>query len=271
MIVWLCWVYDAIANLAPLRLAVARAHAASILHVEGILHVDPEASMNHWLAAHPTLGLWIGNYYDNAHFVVTLGLVGLLWWRHPDLYRPLRSGLVLINLIGLAVFWLYPLAPPRLLDPSRYVDVVATTHAIGSWHTGSLATAANQLAAMPSLHMAWAVWSALAMWRLLDGRRWRMVVWAYPVATAAAVLATGNHFVLDVVAGVGTVVVATMVVERWQGWWAVSLARLAVLWSRPRVDQLDAVPEAVVDVPAADARSFVGPAEVDAGRSEPSQ
>jgi hypothetical protein len=219
VIVWLCWVYDAVANLAPLRWQAAYAHARSLLHVERVFHLDPEAALNHWLAGHHALAVWVSNYYDNAHFVVTLGVVGWLWWRHPGHYRPLRTSLVLINVIGLIVFWRDPTAPPRLLDPRRYVDVVASTHAFGSWHSGTLATAANQLAAMPSLHMAWAVWSSLAVWRVFRGRSAAVLVWTYPLVTAVAVMATGNHFLLDIVAGVATAVLATWVADRWHVWW----------------------------------------------------
>jgi hypothetical protein len=228
VIVWLCWVYDAINNLAPLRQATAYAHAAAALRLEQQLHLDPEATLDHWLAGHHTLALWVSNYYDNAHFVVTLGLVGWLWWSYPVLYRPLRTSLVLTNVIGLAVFWLYPMAPPRLFDPGRYVDVVANTHAFGSWHSGTLATAANQLAAMPSLHISWAVWSALALSRMFAGRRWAAVVWVYPCVTTAAVLATGNHWVVDVAGGVAVVVVSTLIGDRWLGWWTARQARRAI-------------------------------------------
>ncbi len=225
VIVWLCWVYDDIANLAPLRQRAAYAHARSILHLERVAHLDPEAALDRWLAGHHTLALWVSNYYDNAHFIVTLAVVGLLWWRYPSLYRPLRNSLVLINVVGLAVFWLYPAAPPRLLDPRRYADVVATTHAFGSWHTGTLATAANQLAAVPSLHIAWAAWSSLALWRVLrscrnrggDRNRGVLAVWLYPVVTTLAVMATGNHFLLDAVAGLATMVVCTVIADRWPG------------------------------------------------------
>ena len=219
VIVWLCWVYDAINNLAPLRQATAYAHARAALHLEQTLHIDPEATLDHWLLRHHTVALWVSNYYDNAHFVVTLGIVGWLFWRHPTLYRPLRTSLVLTNVIGLTVFWLYPMAPPRLLDPRRYVDVVSASGAFGSWHRGTLATAANELAAMPSLHIAWAVWSALAVWRIFGRRRWALLVWIYPCATAMAVLSTGNHFLLDVLGGLATIVVSTLIADSWQGWW----------------------------------------------------
>jgi PAP2 superfamily len=236
VIVWLCWVYDAIANLAPMRQAAAYAHATSLLHVEKALHIDPEAGLDHWLARHHTMALLVSNYYDNAHFVVTLGLVGWLWWSYPLLYRPLRTGLVLTNVIGMAVFWLYPLAPPRLLDPGVYTDVVASTHAFGSWHSGTLATAANQLAAMPSLHMAWAGWSALALWRIFAGRRFRWLVWLYPAITSVAVLSTGNHYVLDVLAGLATFVVAMFIADRWEAWWTARQARRAVSSGSVRPD-----------------------------------
>jgi hypothetical protein len=221
VIVWLCWIYDDINNLAPLRRQAAYAHARSILHLEQLAHLDPEAALNHWLAGQHTLALWVSNYYDNAHFIVTLGLVGLLWWRYPALYRPLRTNLVLINVVGLAVFWSYPTAPPRLFDPQRYPDIVAATRAFGSWHSGTLATAANQLAAMPSLHIAWAAWSSLAAWRILGGfrHRWTLMVWIYPIVTTVAIMATGNHFLLDAVAGLAVMVVSTLMADRWERWW----------------------------------------------------
>jgi hypothetical protein len=211
VIVWLCWVYDAITNFAPLRLHAALSHAAGVLAAEGRLGIDPELSLDRWLAGHHTLALAVSDYYDNAHFIVTLGLLGWLWVRRADIYRPLRNVLVLTNVIAFAVFWLYPVAPPRMLTHDGFSDVVASTHAFGSWHTGALASAANQLAAMPSLHMAWAAWCAVVLWRL-SPRVWtRGVAVLYPCMTAFAVLATGNHYVLDVLAGLATLAAAMLI------------------------------------------------------------
>ena len=205
-IAWLCWLYDAITNLSPLRLAPALAHAGALLHLEQSLHLDPELGLDRWLAGHHTLGLVVSDYYDNAHFIVTLSVLGWLWWRRADIYRPLRNSLVLVNLIAFAVFWLYPVAPPRMLK--GFTDVVASTHAIGSWHSGALASHADELAAMPSLHIAWAVWCTVALWRL-SSRRWvRAAAVVYPFLTAVAVLATGNHFVLDILGGLAVMALA---------------------------------------------------------------
>ncbi|MGH9061188.1 MAG: phosphatase PAP2 family protein [Acidimicrobiales bacterium] len=217
VVVWLCWIYDAVNNLAPIRQGQAVAHARSIYHLERVLHLDPELGLDHWLAGHHTLALWVSDYYDNAHFAVTFALIGWLWWRRPDLYRPLRNSLVLINVIGFIVFWLYPLAPPRLLPGSRFIDVVSMSHALGSTHSGALADSANELAAMPSLHLAWAAWCGLVVWRVLRSRgftRWAWLAWLYPAATTMAVLTTGNHFVADLVGGVVTMVLATLVADR---------------------------------------------------------
>jgi hypothetical protein len=208
LVVWLCWVYDMINNLAPLRLGVALGHARAILHLEQTLHLDPEHALDSWLAGHHTLGLVLSLYYDNAHFVVTLGLLGWLWWRRPDIYRPLRNSLVIVNLLGFAVFWLYPVAPPRMLK--GFTDVVAASHTFGSWHTGALASQANQLAAMPSLHIAWAVWCTIAVWRLSGARLLRMLAVVYPCVTAVAVLATGNHFLFDIFGGLLVIAIAAL-------------------------------------------------------------
>jgi membrane-associated phospholipid phosphatase len=109
------------------------------------------------------------------------------------------------------VFWCYPVAPPRMLK--GFTDVVASTGAFGSWHTGALASQANQLAAMPSLHMAWAAWCALAVGQRTP-RRWiRVLAIFYPCMTALAVLSTGNHFLFDVLAGLLTLAVSVLIVR----------------------------------------------------------
>ncbi|HXB66179.1 MAG TPA: phosphatase PAP2 family protein [Solirubrobacteraceae bacterium] len=236
VIAWLCWVYDAINNLAPVRLHAALAHGWGLLHLERSLGLDPEVALNRWLTQHHTLGLLLSDYYDNAHFVVTLGLLGWLWYRRADIYRPLRNTLVMINAIGFAVFWLYPTAPPRLLTGGGFSDVVASTGALGGWHTGPLSTVANQFAAMPSLHMGWAVWCSLTLWRMSATipagssslprlsasarvRLLRAVAIVYPCVTCVAVLATGNHYLLDVLAGVATAALAYALVLALEAAW----------------------------------------------------
>jgi hypothetical protein len=240
-IAWLAWVYDAINDFAPVREALALHHGREILGFERSLGIVPELSLNRWLASHHTLAAVVSDYYDNAHFVVTFAVLGWLWWRRADIYRPLRSSLVLINVIGLIVFWRYPVAPPRMLGGSGFSDVVTSTHAFGSWHTGSLAKDANQFGAMPSLHIAWAVWCSLAFWRI-SSRAWvRVGALLYPCVTVFAVLATANHYLLDVLAGFVTFAGAVALV-----WGAPSVAHVTKLLLSRRSGRLATATEDVL-------------------------
>jgi hypothetical protein len=218
-LLWLLWIYEALANFAPLRLHSAVDHAEGLLRAEQSLHLDPEMALDTWLAGQHTLGAVLSNYYDNAHFVVTLGLLGFLWWRRADIYRPLRNSLVVVNLLAFVVFWLYPVAPPRMLG--GFIDVVESSGAFGSFHSGALASHADELAAMPSLHIAWAVWCSLALWRM-SPRRWvRALAVLYPCTVAFTVVATGNHFTLDILAGVAVMALSVAIVaaaERGRAW-----------------------------------------------------
>jgi membrane-associated phospholipid phosphatase len=140
--------------------------------------------------------------------VVTFALLAWLWWSRPALYQRLRLQLVIVNLIAFVVFWRYPLAPPRMFPGLGYNDVIASSHAFVSWHSGALVHDADQFAAMPSLHVAWAAWCGLAIWQLYRRRAVAVLAIAYPLLTALVVVATGNHYLLDVVAGGATVLAA---------------------------------------------------------------
>jgi PAP2 superfamily len=202
VVVWLLWIYDAVNNLSHVRVAEAVGHAASVLHLEHTLHIAVELRLSHVTSTHHLFALIIADYYDNAHFVVTFGVLAWLWIAKPDRYRDMRRALVLINLIGFAVFLVYPMAPPRMLP--GFIDTVAATHALGSWHSGVLAPDANQYAAMPSLHLAWATWSCTAVRSTARYQPARATAAIYPSLTFFAVVATANHLVIDSLAGVAT-------------------------------------------------------------------
>jgi hypothetical protein len=214
VIVFLGWVYDWLQDLAPVRLGLALRNARAVLSFEERLSISPEKSLDHWLAHHYWLAYISSDFYDNAIFAVTAAVAIWIWWRRPDIYRPLRNDLVLANLIGFAVFWQFPVAPPRMLP--GFIDVVEKVGGLGSWHN-TLISHADQLAAMPSMHLAWAVWCSVVLWRISANSRWRWaaVVFgiAYPLATAWVVMATGNHYLMDVLAGCAATAVSLLVVE----------------------------------------------------------
>jgi PAP2 superfamily len=161
-------------------------------------------------------------WYENVHIVVTLAVYALLWWRRSDLLGVMRWVLVIVNLIALAVFWSFPVAPPRMLA-GGYLDLVAQVHGLPVWQLGATALDSNQLCSMPSLHIAWATWCSIAVWNMTERRWLRAVAVVYPFSTTFAVMATGNHFLADAVAGAGITGAAFFVLSRrpirtWLGW-----------------------------------------------------
>jgi hypothetical protein len=160
--------------------------------------------MNDWLAGHAVLGGVAAGYYIILHGLIA-GVVGLLLLgRRPGAFGFHRNALILVNALGLVVFWLYPVAPPRML--AGFHDVAA--RAVPFFSEVLEGRAAGQFAALPSLHVAWAMWAAVVAGTMLRHRVLRVAVWLYPAATIADVLATANHFVLDVVTAPGLLLLA---------------------------------------------------------------
>ncbi len=202
IVAWLCWLYDAINDLAPVRQALAVRDGRRVLDLERALRLDPEHALDAWLARRHTLAAIVVFWYENVHIAVTLGVFALLWWRRSDALGLMRATLVLVNVLALAVFWSFPTAPPRMLA-GGYVDVVAVVERLPVWRIGATALHSNQLCSMPSLHIAWATWSSIAVWRM-TARRWpRALALLYPLLTTFAVIATGNHYLADALAGAG--------------------------------------------------------------------
>jgi hypothetical protein len=213
-LIFLVFIYDWLQDFAPLRRSLAFHNARSVLSFETSIGLDPERALNHWLAHQHVLAFISSNFYSNAIFAVTFGFAAFIWWCRPDIYRRLRNDLVLANLIGFAVFWAFPVAPPRMLP--GFIDVVVKAGGLGAWHN-TLIRHADQFAAMPSMHLGYAVWCSLVAWRLARSRRTRVAAAvfgiAYPLLTALIVIGTANHYLMDVLAGAGTVVVSVLVLE----------------------------------------------------------
>jgi hypothetical protein len=216
IIAFLLFVYDAINDLSPLHRATAIAHSLDVLHLENLLHLNPELALNQALAAHTTFGRFLGDYYNLAHFVVTLGVLGWVYWKYPGHFRLLRNALLLMNVVGFVVFWTYPLAPPRMLPSVGFVDIGVVTHSFGSaTQNSAIAPHANEYAAMPSLHVAWALWCLAAVWWVRKDNLVRSLFVFHVVSTCVVVMATANHYLLDVVAGFATAAIGL----GWAAYW----------------------------------------------------
>ena len=159
---------------------------------------------NGWLLGHSILGTAASWYYVILHGAVT-GVAGI-WpiWRRTPRFALHRDALIATNVIGLLAFWFYPVAPPRMLP--GYHDITGINIPFFSGFIEG--KAADQFAALPSLHVVWALWVAVALSTTLRTPALRMVVWLYPVATVLDVLATANHYWLDVITAPAVLVLA---------------------------------------------------------------
>jgi hypothetical protein len=186
------------------RLTASYDHAHSVLDLEKALGIFHEQPLNAFLIKHDFLIAFCSYYYATAHFVVT-PLVLLWLFRHRSwAYPMMRSGIVIATVSALVVYATWPLAPPRFVLGSAVTDTVMTHPVI--WVKEGAAQFANNYAAMPSLHVGWAVWCAIAVVAVLQ-TPWRHLAWLYPVVTTLVVSATANHYFLDAIAGTLFVVV----------------------------------------------------------------
>lgn len=194
--------YSLIRNGVPTRAATAFANATGIVRLEHALNVGVERSINGAVAGVHWLSLFADYWYATMHFVITLGVLIWLWRWHPLRYRSARSVLMATNLVALVGFWVFPLAPPRMLPSDGFVDTVVRDHIWGSWASGGVAAASNQFAAMPSMHIGWALWCALVVSSLVASRWVRLCAALYPIITLTVIVATANHYLLDAVGGI---------------------------------------------------------------------
>jgi hypothetical protein len=207
-------IYDLVRGLANTREDEALGHGFDVLHLEARLHIEIDHPLNHWLVRSSLLTHLAAGWYQFIHLTVTLSVLALCWWFAPAAYRRARNSLVLINLVGLTVFWAYPVAPPRLLPGAGFFDASAMA-GLGTGPAGPVSP--NLYAAMPSLHLAWATWTVVVARILLKEHRVaRRLTPVYATITAVVVVSTANHYVLDVVAGVA-VGLASVYVTRLTG------------------------------------------------------
>jgi hypothetical protein len=193
--------YSLIQGLVPAHHVVAEVNAGRLLDVEQRLHLDPELALNQFVASHGWLAQACNYWYASLHFSVSIAVAVWLLSRHRSEARQLLAPLYAATALALVGFWLVPLAPPRLLTGGPFDDTVVQFHTWGGWGSSPVEAVANQYAALPSLHMAWSLWCAVAVTRCATSVLARRLAWLYPAGTLFVILGTGNHWLLDAVAG----------------------------------------------------------------------
>lgn len=195
------FLYGRVRNLVPEQQSIAERHGRGVQHLQDALHLNFELSVNKFVAAHEWLAQIMDYYYATLHFVVTIGVLIWLYLARPRIYRGVRTILFATSIIALIGFWLYPLAPPRLLPQYGYIDTLLKFHTWGSLADPSIAQHSNQYAAMPSLHIGWALWCGVTIFMCAKPLWVRVLGLLYPVWTLMVIIGTANHFIIDAVAG----------------------------------------------------------------------
>jgi hypothetical protein len=180
-------------------LDVAKANADWIVSFEHHLGVASESSVQDALSG--TWALWVLNHlYLAAQLVVLPGSLVFLYRRSRPLYERLRNTSLATWLVSLPAYAAFPVAPPRLADIGMVDTITSQT---GFALDGKLTTSFyNELAAVPSLHVGFAVAIGIALAAAVHNRVLKVIALLWGPTIGLAVLATGNHFVFDIVAGI---------------------------------------------------------------------
>ena len=181
--------------------SLAQRHGAQLHRAERALRIDVEHWANHTVVQIRWLRAFFDAYYESLHFAVPVVVLGVLYVRRPADFRRARLTLALGTAVALLGFWLFPLAPPRLMPGLGFVDTVHGVQDFSRPDYGVLTALTNQYAAMPSLHFGWALWCGVTTWTLATWWWLRAFGLLHPVITLCAIVVTGNHWVLDAVGG----------------------------------------------------------------------
>lgn len=201
----LWFAYAAVRGLTGGDYATAGTNAASIIDFQRAIGLPAEAAVQA-LALEQTWLIKAANYYYiGVHFPATALFVGVVWYRHRWHFDRIRTVLIAVTGAGLVLHLMFPLKPPRMIP--GFIDTAKSIgpdpYAIG------LSEGANQLAAMPSLHVGWALLVAVGVvWIYDHPGRW--LVMAHPALTVAVVVVTANHYWLD------AIIAAALVLACWR-------------------------------------------------------
>jgi hypothetical protein len=164
-----------------------------IWHAERVAHLPSETSVQAVFLPHPLIIQFFNYYYASLHFPVLVGTMIWLFVRHRDKYPAARTTLVALTAACLLI-QLIPVAPPRMLPSTGMVDTAIQYGQ--SVYSTTAGFNPDQLSAMPSVHVGWAVLVAIVVIRTAR-TRWRWLWLLYPAATTLIVAATANHFWAD--------------------------------------------------------------------------
>jgi hypothetical protein len=219
-IAWAYVLYGGFRNLATGPTVVSMRDAEKILSLERFFHLDVERSVQAFALQYSWLVHVCSVVYSVTHLVVPAVVLVALYRRMPARYAVWRDTFLVLLGLALVAFAIFPTTPPWLM-PSSY-GFVDTAHLLAHGHqpaqlaldsrigptASTLFEFSNPFAAMPSLHVTWAVWAAIAAWPAVRRRSVKVLLAGYPALMLLAVTVTANHWLFDSLVGLVLLAIA---------------------------------------------------------------
>ena len=207
-------VYEVVRGQGNATFAVARAHTDWIVTLERHLHLFGERAVQRAAHALPGLPTTLGIAYIALHFLGTAAFLVWLHRRHPERFPRVRNTLIGSTGIALALYVVFPVAPPRLAHLG-FVDTVSHNAKV-NLSSDLLGSLYNPFAAVPSLHFGYAFLIGITLAAIARRPVLRVLAFAYPALVLFVIVATGNHFFFDAAAG-AVAIAAGYIIAVWVG------------------------------------------------------
>ncbi len=199
VIVFGALLYFFVRGLMETRVALAFDNADRVVAFERALGIFHEPWLQEKVLELDWLSTLANRIYIFGHWPVIAGTLSWLIWKHRESFATYRSALLISGAIGLVVFVLFPVAPPRFLADHGFIDTV-TLHT-NAYRVLQPPAFTNQYAAVPSLHVGWNLLMGIAIVRHSSNRWAKAFGWSMPVVMWLATIVTANHYLIDGVAG----------------------------------------------------------------------
>jgi membrane-associated phospholipid phosphatase len=189
------YAYRIVRGVVDGQAVAAYEHAREVIHVERALGLFFEPALQDWTQGHGWLIAVCNWMYVNSHFVVTTTFLGWLYLARNEAYYYVRNMFMVAMGLALVLYVAYPTAPPRFMPEQGFTDTVAQF--VGPGAEGSANVLYNPYAAVPSMHVAFALMIAIPAVMLVRRRALKLLWAIYPAIVSFVVVATGNHFWID--------------------------------------------------------------------------
>lgn len=185
--------------------------ARDILELEQRFWLDWETAIHESILGSNALIDFANGTYFWGHMPLLIVLAVWLWRSHRTIWRTFRNALLISAAVGMVCYFLVPTAPPRLMPDLGYIDTLAL-RAAPAYQAQEVGLFVNPYAALPSLHVGWALLAGLAVWQTSRHPLMRAFAVAIPLSQSWAVVATANHWTLDAFAGIAVCAIAWLIV-----------------------------------------------------------